>query len=271
MEDIRREDRRLFIKELMQPSRMLILAPILFFGYLWSASGPFDSGRWTAFTFAALFLCPLVYGVTAWTSSERKRFRSKRMQALWAGCQDRLARFDEVLRKMRRDQVAELREMPKTIREVGSSIYAALRRADIIADEVQASERDMLSTPPTWEARTHDPQSKELYRLADKNIAEYRSHFAGVMAGVQRTEAQTAVYMTTLDTLRMKMIGYRLVGRSPELSSQDFLEALAEARAQLEAIDHALEELDLSNYPKQISVVPPPIPEDIQAKINLNE
>ena len=74
--------------------------------------------------------------------------------------------------------------------------------------------------------------------------------------------------MTTVDTLRMKMLGYRLVGRSPELSSNDFLSALAEARAQLQSIDTALEELDLGHYPKTISVVPntnenlnpPPVP-----------
>jgi hypothetical protein len=82
------------------------------------------------------------------------------------------------------------------------------------------------------------------------------------MAGVQRTEAQSAVFMTTLDSLRMKMIGHRLVGRGPELSSQDFLEALAEARAQLQSIDTALEELDLGHYPKTIAAVPPPIPDD---------
>jgi hypothetical protein len=126
----------------------------------------------------------------------------------------------------------------------------------------------MLAQPPVWQAAAHDPQSKELYRIADKNIAEYRSHFAGVMAGVQRTEAQSAVFMTTLDTLRMKMIGYRLVGRSPELGSSEFLDALAEARAQLEAIDTALEELDLGHYPKTISVIPPPMPPEEHIRLN---
>jgi hypothetical protein len=152
--------------------------------------------------------------------------------------------------------------MPATIREVAQGLYLALRRADIISHEVESSEKGLYNTPPVWEAPSRDAQSKELYRLADKNIAEYRAQFAGVMAGVQRTEAQSAVFMTTLDTLRMKMIGYRLVGRSPELASHDFLEALAEARAQLQSIDTALEELDLGHYPKTISVVPPPPPED---------
>jgi hypothetical protein len=169
---------------------------------------------------------------------------------------------------MRKDQIADLREMPNTIRGVSEALYVALRRADIISHEVMLSEREMLSQPPVWKAPNTDPQSQELYRLADKNIAEYRQQFAGVMAGVQRTEAQSAVFMTTLDTLRMKMIGYRLVGRSPELSSQEFLEALAEARAQLQSIDTALEELDLGHYPKQISVVPPPTPEDALQRLD---
>ena len=51
------------------------------------------------------------------------------------------------------------------------------------------------------------------------------------------------------------------------MSSHDFLEALAEARAQLQSIDTALEELDLGHYPKTISVVPPPMPTDALEEI----
>jgi hypothetical protein len=64
--------------------------------------------------------------------------------------------------------------------------------------------------------------------------------------------------MTTLDSVRVKMLGYRLVGRSPELATHEFLSAIAEARAQLQSIDTALDELDLSHYPRQISVVKEP-------------
>jgi hypothetical protein len=53
----------------------------------------------------------------------------------------------------------------------------------------------------------------------------------------------------------MKMLGYRLVGKTPEIPSQDFLEALSEAKLQLDAIDKALDELDLSLLPKTIAVI----------------
>jgi hypothetical protein len=77
---------------------------------------------------------------------------------------------------------------------------------------------------------------------------------------VQRTEAQSAVFMTTVDTLRMKMLGYRLVGKSPEVGSHEFLQALNEAKLQLQAIDKALDELDMGQYPKMIASMPPTIP-----------
>ncbi|MBC8065575.1 MAG: hypothetical protein H7Y17_12140 [Chlorobia bacterium] len=257
MDDVAHQDLRLFLKELLAPWRVVLLAIALAFVWtlpLWReaiASRAFITTTLTVFWAASSF-----------TTSISKRFVSKRYSAMWNGCHDRLARFEEVLKKLRRDQIANLSEMPNTIRRVGKTLYRALRRADLIASEVERTERDLYSAPPIWSAPSNDPQSKELYRIADKNIAEYRQQFAGVMAGVHRTEAQSAVYMTTLDTLRMKMLGYRLVGKSPEMSSDDFLVALAEARAQLQSIDSALEELDLGHYPKTISVVPPPMPLD---------
>ena len=53
----------------------------------------------------------------------------------------------------------------------------------------------------------------------------------------------------------LKMLSYRHVGRDPSLGSRDFLAALAEARAQLSAIDKALDEVDLSHYPTTVSYV----------------
>jgi hypothetical protein len=256
MEDIRRQDLRLFTKELLSPWRLICTIAVV--GILLG-----NIGSLGPVALPMSVIAVFVSTVWAWMESDKKRFLNKRFKSLWLGCQDRLSRFEEVLKRMRKDQIADLSEMPKTIRGVSKSLYIALRRADIISHEVSLSEKGLYSEPPSWKSPTRDAQSQELYRLADKNIAEYRAQFAGVMAGVQRTEAQSAVFMTTLDTLRMKMIGYRLVGRSPEMSSHDFLEALAEARAQLQSIDTALDELDLGHYPKTISVVPPPIPDEI--------
>jgi hypothetical protein len=267
MDDVGRQDLRLFTKELISPWRAVLLGLALVF--LWTFPLFPDALYQRLFITMTLLI---YWAATAYNASIARRFNSKRYLAMWNGCHDRLKRFEEVLKRLRRDQIANLSEMPSTVRQVGKNLYRALRRADIIAAEVEKTERDLYAAPPIWTSPSEDPQSKELYRIADKNIAEYRQQFAGVMAGVHRTEAQSAVYMTTLDTLRMKMLGYRLIGKNPEMSSDDFLVALAEARAQLQSIDTALEELDLSHYPKTISVIPPPMPQqavdEIQERLN---
>ncbi len=256
MEDIRRQDQRLFVRELLRPGNVLVtLGGASLLALLGRYLGP-------SYAISAFCLPFVVHTYTAHNRSLHCRWLNKRYEAIWTSVQDRLERFEEVLAKMRRDQIADLQEMPRTIRRVADSIYLALRRADIISHEVQQTEKGILSQPPAWTSLSNDAQAKELYRIADKNIAEYRQHYAGVMAGVQRAEAQSAVYMTTLDSLRMKMIGYRLVGRQPDLTSHDFLEAMSEAKLQLNAIDQALEELDFRQFPQMISVIPevPPIP-----------
>lgn len=251
MDDIRRQDQRLLIREMCQPWRI-----IFGIGGALMSFAAFSSTQ-TPFFFMAGAVCIGGFGLTAWKAAERRKFTNKRLESLWSGCRDRHMRFEDVLKKMSREQIADLQEMPNTIHKVAINLYAALRRADLILAEVQLTEQGLYNQPPTWTASPADAQSKELYRIADKNIAEYRTQFAGVLAGVQRTEAQSAVFMTTLDSLRMKMLNYRLVGRSPELNSGEFLSALAEARAQLQSIDQALDELDLGHYPRTISTTVP--------------
>jgi len=144
----------------------------------------------------------------------------------------------------------------KDFDSIAEDLYRALRRSDLVATEVSSSEGWLVAQPRMGQAMSPDRQAQELYRIADKNIAEYRQHYFGIMAGVERTEAQVAVFTTTLDTLRMKMLGYRLVGKDTESPTQDFLAAITEARMQLESIDKALEELDLTAFPKTISIMP---------------
>lgn len=256
MEEIKRQDRKLLIREILRPGRLIFMVPLL---VMLSASMVGSTPVWALLALAG-------FGAYVWTAlldSQKRRFYSSNFAMRWGACEDRLVKFEQVLKKLRKDQIADLREMPATIRSVGESVYIALRKADMITHELGQTELGGQSTSPVWTPTTSDPQSQALYRLADKNIAEYRAELAAVMSGVHRAEAQSAVFMTTLDSLRMKMVGYRLIGRRPELPSQEFLEALAEARLQLQSIDRALDELDLGHYPHQISIVgPPPMPAD---------
>ncbi len=253
MDEIRRRDTVCFLRELVAGPRIFGYA---FFGFLtfvfahpWS---PFL--LWQPYFFWMVFIGLNVWG--AHRASLPKRFQSQRFHFLWSACQERHSRFKTALRQLSRKGVADLQELPRTIEAVSDELYRALRRADIVANEVVASEGWLVAQPRLGQPMSADPQAQELYRIADKNIAEYRVHYQGVMAGVQRTEAQAAVFTTTLDTLRMKMLSYRLVGRETESPTQEFLAALTEARMQLESIDKALEELDLTPFPRTISVVP---------------
>jgi hypothetical protein len=249
MEDIRRQDRKIFLRELVRFSRVFLWLGLAVLGY-YVLSG--------LHAWIGLVAVPLIaWVVTAYLDSIPRRFINRRFLLLWESCKDRLDRFEEALKQTKRHKIAEFEEMPKTIHAVAESLYCALRRADTVFQEVTRSEGWLPNQPTPPPARPTDAQAQELYRIADKNIAEYRQHYHAVMGGVQRAEAQAAVFTTTLDTLRLKMLGYRLTGKKLELSSQDFLESLAEAKMQLEAIDKALDELELSPFPKTISIMPP--------------
>jgi hypothetical protein len=268
MNDVQRQDRKLFIQELARGGRVFSvafgIALIYLFVRLMLEVLPDRAIQFDVMFGIGAGLVGLMWVLGAKKSAAAKRFHNQRYKALWDGCTDRLSKFNDVLERMRREQVADLQEMPKTIRRVGESLYLALRRADMISFEVAKTERETFAAPPSWQPPSHDAQAKELYRIADKNIAEYRHQYAEVMAGVHRAEAQSAVFMTTLDSLRMKMLGYRLVGKGPELSSMDFLDAMSEAKLQLHAIDQALEELDFTQSPRMIAAVPPPPPAEVR-------
>src|SRR5579871_548810 len=129
MDDIRRQDLKLFIREMIAPSRIIasVIAG-LFFYLFWRVGSGFEPGipvrallSWVAILIAHISI--------AYNASVKRRFISKRFDALWQGCQDRLNRFEEVLKKLRKEQIADLSEMPSTIRRVAHSIYGALRRA----------------------------------------------------------------------------------------------------------------------------------------------
>jgi hypothetical protein len=251
MHDIKRRDRKVFLKELVTLRRILVIMVVAALVSL-AAQGQADPGGLLAC--AAALVGAVVY--SAHVASVPKRFYSPKFLYLWEAVQERHVRLKRALRQLSRRGIADLAELPVTIEAVVRELYVALRRADMIENEITNSEGWLLVQPPVPGIVTHDRQAQELYRIADKNIAEYRQRFQAVMAGVERTEAQAAVMTTTLDTLRIKMLGYRLVGRDPEAPTQDFLEAITEARMQLDSIDKALSELELSPFPKTVTVLP---------------
>lgn len=267
MDDIRQRDRKLFLQALLRPKRWLWGVPAgLALWYVLEAALRHRSELLLFTALGMLFLFAGVWLGTAWWEAFQNRFANARFRSLWEICEDRRKRLHRALRQLKRSRIADLQELPRKIDQIGQGLYEALRRADMVYAEVAASERWFEGEGASLGATVQelrppvpasDPQAQHLYQLADRNLAEYRQLLEAVMAGVQRAEAQAAVFTTTLDTLRVRMLGYRLTGRQPEGSSREFLESIAEARMQLDAIDRALEELELSPFPKTIAVMPP--------------
>lgn len=253
MDEIRRRDRVVFIRELFAGSRVFgfVVLTVLLAVFLQRGS---PMPGWMALFGWSVFVVLLT--ASAWRASIPKRFMSQRFLLLWQSCTERHLRFKAALNQQSRRGIADLQELPRTIDGLLQEIYSALRRADVVANEVASSEGWLYGQPRLGQIASPDRQAQELYRIADKNIAEYRHHFQGVMASVERTEAQVAVFTTTLDTLRMKMLGYRLVGRDAAAPTHEFLAAITEARMQLSAIDKALDELELTPFPTMVAVVP---------------
>ncbi|MBS1713862.1 MAG: hypothetical protein JST30_05945 [Armatimonadetes bacterium] len=264
MEEIRRRDRAVFLKELFSFGKLVqILVGLLV-----------SAGLVSLFHLGGTWLTLVALGMTsalvwsAWDASKTKRFVNSKFQLIWTACQERQRRFHHALGQLSKRGIADLQELPRTIEGVSQELYVALRRADIVAHEVANSEGWLVANPRIGQPMSPDRQAQELYRIADKNIAEYRQHYLNVMGGVERTEAQAAVFTTTLDTLRMKMLGYRLVGRDLEAPTHEFLAALTEARMQLDSIDKALDELELTPFPTTVTLVPdgpPPVPSHLKS------
>ncbi len=248
MNEIERRDRKLFTRELVSPRRLALLTAALALAF-WIP--------WPIYMeFGVLTASLLIWGASSFAAAKRKRFCALRYKILWDSCKDRFRRFEAAVASLRRDQIADLQDLPTTVHSVSESLYLALRRADLVMDELARSEGWLAGSRHSPTATSSDPQSQALYQIADKNLAEYRQHYQSLIAGAQRAEAQAAVYTTTLDVLRMKVLGYRLVARETAMDSGEFLAAMTEARMQLSAIDQALEELELTPFPKTIEVLP---------------
>ncbi|MBL8061196.1 MAG: hypothetical protein JNK63_10840 [Chthonomonas sp.] len=213
-------------------------------------------------------------GMRAHQSLDERQFMSRHYRGLWKSVRDRLARFDSAYSALKNAWDEELPVLRERVQYTADVVYEALRRADVMQAEVSKSEGHMASTDTSNlrpSSTPTDKKAQELYQLADRNVAEYRQRLAAVTAGIHRCEAQTTVFITTLDSLRVRLLGYRLMGKSPEAEHQAFLETIGDAKSQLDAVDKALEEISFDRLVAQIELegVPPPVPENAQTEEHL--
>ncbi|MBS1711244.1 MAG: hypothetical protein JSS71_05910 [Armatimonadetes bacterium] len=253
MDDIRRRDWKAFLVEAssfrtISAVGMTVLVTWLFL------SNPFARDNPIAYAAGSLAMAWIFY--SAFLRSIPKRFHHERFRYLWKECRQRRDKLGEALGKLRRSRIADLHELERTISTTMPDIYRALRRADMALREIHQSES--LNNPKllAGERLVNDPQAQELYKVADRNVAEYTQQYKLAIAGVERAEAQCVVFSTTLDTLRIRMLNYTLAGRSPENETKEFLNIVAEAKMQFSAIDKALDEIELMPFTQTIHTLP---------------
>src|SRR6188474_205023 len=105
MDDVKRQDRKLFVRELLRPGRLFVS-----FMAILTLLGPFGGlANWSFgwnWYLALVGLIGIVHVAASYNASIGKRFMQKRYEVLWNGCLERLKLFDEVLAKMKRESVA---------------------------------------------------------------------------------------------------------------------------------------------------------------------
>lgn len=246
MSAVRRRDLQVLVRELLRPGWLGFLAMAV------ALSSWYAKGGWQ-FVLPVLALGAAV--LLAWGSARHKVFRQQRLHRAWVEVKDRSGRLLEELRTARKHRVADLSDLPRNVCKVRDQLYLSLRKADLLLHEVAKSERG-AAAPPAHLPPSGDPQAQELYRLADRHLAEYRRRYGALVSSAERTEAQAVVFVTMLDALRVQLLQHRLGRSAADPDTHEFMVAVTEAKMQLDAIDKTLEELELSPFPKTVSVVP---------------
>lgn len=281
MDDIKQRDKQLFREELLKPSRVArfvgySLIPIFI---AWKTRDLdvfgqpiFPQSNVLAICALAIAVIVAIYLREAFLIARQRQFSFPHLKQLWESCKERLKLLKSANAKLKKGNHVALEEMPVTIEKVSTSLYAALRRADMLMAELANSEGPLLhkifqGTLPTGSI-AENTAAKSLYQIADRNVAEYKQNYSGVLRGVQITEAQATVFVTTLDTLRLKLLSYRIAHNTPNVDNKELLDSLGEAKMQLESIDKALDELDMNPFRvAPVENTPPPMPGSFAAEL----
>lgn len=252
MDEIRRRDWGVFIAELFSTRSAFSLICIVLVSWL-ITSFPFLEIKTPVLIGGGALI-----GISIFASFRRsvpKRFHFQRFRYIWKETVNRQERLSESLARLKRRNSTDLSDLESNIRRVLPEIYRALRRADLVLQEIQTSEALVGPQPLVQQRVVSDLQAQELYKVADRNVAEYSSFYKQAVSGVERAEAQAIVFSTTLDTLRIRLLNYMLAGRSPEEETREFLNIVAEAKMQFSAIDRALEEIEQMPFPETVTIL----------------
>ena len=199
---------------------------------------------------ASLFI-PLALGVAGWTLSAlisrgNYRFRNVHYKNLWAKLQDRVRRFEGAYRKSPRILRQTLAETPGSVHRLVDAMYLALLRADAVRHTLEGLEpkdtpvRGMRMDPPAL-----DEQAKNIYDLARQSRSDYREQYQKMLAGVERTEAQVDLLISSLDNLRLRLLDHRVTGAKVEMPSDELIQNLQRHQSELTALQKAVDEVDL--------------------------
>ncbi len=241
MSEIKRADRKIYAAAIFHPFRLLAMSACVYATYLLAGMGAVAFGFGLAITGVGLG----IYSLAVRNDFLNRRFKNSEHKHLWSLVEDRLDRLRAALKLAPEHIRRSMNDLPNRIERTANQLYESLRRADIVRGEIMRSEGNLATAAFPFHVQSPDMETNELYVMADKNVAEYRRHFQGITARVTRTEGQCAVFISALDSMRVQILGHRLVGDTVPAEKEVFLEAMSDIRAQLNSINQALEELDL--------------------------
>ena len=241
MNEIKKQDAKNLALSLAQPVPLIVVGVCGYVAYKSLAlESAFGYLGWGLFVAGAIY-----YGKCAFEFFNSKRFRTNEHARMWDAIKDRLKRFRSALKQAPKYVGIGLEGLPNHVENTARQLYQSLRKADLVKAEIHKSEGAIGVSGLPFAVNSSDPETSELYMMADKNAADYRRHFLSVAARVTRTEGQCAVFVSALDALRVQLLAHRLSGQDDSLGREQFVEKMSDIRTQLSSINSALLELEL--------------------------
>lgn len=244
MDEVRKHDWKNLLLATLQPLPLLALLAGWFAAYQLITLGGVVS-VWGALGLAVALGGSSYFAFETGRDWLRRRFLNPEYAELWRMVEDRFRRFQRALRRAPPGIAAGFNEIARTVDRTKRRLYTSLRKADLVKKEILDSERGTAGSLPFPPLASPDSETNDLYAIAAKNLEEYRAVFQAITSKVSRTEAQCAVYISALDSLRVQLLGHRLEKREAAMPKEETDEAVSDIRTQLDSINQALDELEL--------------------------